>query len=310
MVNLLSETFKLKAVEFFEYKLSFLAAMLKGISQIFLQESALTGFLLIFGIFYDLKEMGIAAIVSVFTATLTAIVLKYDKENLNKGLYGFSATLLGVALTFYFESNIIIWIAIVVGSILATMLQNWFIKKNIIALTFPFVLITWIMVFAFHHIYPIADSSLLYAKGPPVHDYTDMIKGFGEAVFQSSTFSSTLFFIAIFVTSPIAALYGIAASVLGVVLSAQFSGSFEEVEIGLYSFNAVLCAIYFSGNSPKDGIWVFISVTISVFINVAMVEYDLLAFTFPFVAASFITVQLKNRITRYLEHAFSIDKHL
>ena len=306
MVNLFSKTFRLKAVEFFEYKMSFLAAMLRGISQIFLQESALTGFLLIFGIFYDLKEMGIAAIVSVFTATLTATVFKYDKENLKKGLYGFSATLLGVALTFYFEPHIIIWIAIVVGSILATMLQNWFIKRKIIALTFPFVLITWIMVFIFHNIYPIADSSLLFAKGQPVHDYTDMIKGFGEAVFQSSTFSSTLFFVAIFVTSPIAALYGIAASVLGVILSAQFSGSFEEVEVGLYSFNAVLCAIYFSGNSPKDGIWVLISVAIAVFINVAMVEYDLLAFTFPFVAASFITVKLKNWIIRYFKHSSSL----
>lgn len=309
MQNILDEAFKRKALDFFESKLSFLAAMLRGISQIFLQESALTGFLLIFGIFYDLKEMGIAAIVSVFTATLTAKVLKYDKENLRKGLYGFSATLLGVALTFYFEPHFIIWSAIIVGSILATILQNWFIKKKIIALTFPFVLLAWIFVFIFHNVYPIPDSALLYAKGAPIHDYTDMIKGFGEVVFQSSTFSSTLFFIAIFITSPLAALYGIAASVLGVVLSAQFSASIEDVEIGLYSFNAVLSAIYFSGDKPKDGIWVFIAVSIAVMINVVMVEYDLLAFTFPFVAACFLTQQLKIRINNYLEHASIFKKH-
>lgn len=283
--------------------------MLRGVSQIFLQDSALTGFLLIFGIFYDLMEMGIAAIAAVFIATLTAKLLKYDKGNLKKGYYGFSATLLGVSLTFYFEPNIIIWSAIIIGSILATILQNWFINKKIIALTFPFVLLAWIFVFIFHNVYPIPGSALLYAKEAPIHDYTDMIKGFGEVAFQSSTFSSTLFFIAIFIKSPLAALYGIAASVLGVILSAQFTDSLEDVEIGLYSFNAVLCAIYFSGDKPKDGIWVFISVSIAVMINVVMVEYDLLAFTFPFVAACNITQQLKNHINHFLEHEFPFKKH-
>lgn len=309
MLNILNETVIPKTRELLKYKLSFLSAMFKGIAQIFLQDSAMTGFLLIFGIFYDLKEMGIAAIVAVFTATLTATVLKYDKENIQKGLYGFSATLLGVALTFYFEPHVVIWAAIVIGSILATMLQHWFIKREIIALTFPFVLIAWILIFIFHNLYPIPGSSLLYAKGAPVHDYTDMIKGFGEAVFQSSTFSSTLFFIAIFINSPIAALYGIAASVLGVILSAQFPVSLEEVEIGLYSFNAVLSAIYFSGDKPKDGIWVFIAVSIAVIINVVMVEYDLLAFTFPFVAACFITQQLKTSINHYLANASPFNKN-
>lgn len=289
--------------------MNFILAMLKGISQIFLQESAITGFLLIFGIIYDLREMGIAAIVAVFTATATAKILKFDKGNLQKGLYGFSATLIGVAMTYYFESNAIVWAAIIIGSILATIMQNWFIMKKIPALTFPFVFITWILVFFFHHIYLIPDSPLLHAKGPPVHDYTDMIKGFGEAVFQSSVFSSTIFFIAIFINSPIAALYGLGASVLGVILSAQFSTSIEEVEIGLYSFNAVLCAIYFSGDKPKDGIWVLIAVTLSVLINVTMVEFNLLTFTFPFVVATFITIQLKTRINGYLEHKFALNKY-
>ena len=79
-------------------KFPFVIILLRGLGQIMLQENAATGVLFLIGIFYGSTTMGIAAILSVCCGTLTAKILGYDKSEIEKGLYGFSAALVGVAL--------------------------------------------------------------------------------------------------------------------------------------------------------------------------------------------------------------------
>ena len=113
-----------------EQKFPFIMILLRGLGQIMLQENAATGVLFLIGIFYGSPTMGFAAILSVCCGTLTAKFLGYDKSEIEKGLYGFSAALVGVALTLYFEAVFIIWLAIILGSIAATVLQHFFIIKK------------------------------------------------------------------------------------------------------------------------------------------------------------------------------------
>lgn len=105
-------------------------SLLNGIGQIMLQNNPWTGLLFLAGIFCGSVPMGIAAIVSVGIGTSTAWLLQYDRDEIHEGLYGFSATLVGVALLCFFQSTIIIWAAVVVGSILATLIQHLFIQKK------------------------------------------------------------------------------------------------------------------------------------------------------------------------------------
>ena len=117
--------------------------------QIMLQENAVTGLLFLIGLFYGSISMGIAAILSVCCGTITARILGYDKTEIEKGLYGFSAALVGVALILYFEPAFIVWLSIIIGSILATIIQHLFIIKKIPVFTLPFVLVTWAIIFLF-----------------------------------------------------------------------------------------------------------------------------------------------------------------
>src|SRR6478736_2521344 len=126
---------------------------LKGVGQIMLQNNQWTGLLFLAGIFYDSIIMGVAAVLAVVTGTLTAKILKYDSDEINMGLYGFSATLVGVALTFYFKATPAIWITIVIGSALATIIQHFFIAKKIPVFTFPFIVITWICLYLLNTIF-------------------------------------------------------------------------------------------------------------------------------------------------------------
>jgi urea transporter len=89
---------------------SFVRQVLRGLGQIMLQENALTGLLFLLGIFYGSVFMGLGALVATACGTMTAYLFHFDKAETEKGLYGFSAALVGVALTLFLKSILFCWI--------------------------------------------------------------------------------------------------------------------------------------------------------------------------------------------------------
>lgn len=98
------------------------STILKGLGQIMLQENALTGLLFLIGIFYGSFLMGIAALLATLCGTATALLLKYEVSEIEKGIYGFSAALVGVAVMLFFKPLFLSWVFLVIGSVLATIL--------------------------------------------------------------------------------------------------------------------------------------------------------------------------------------------
>lgn len=285
--------------EFFK-KLPFLDHILKGIGQIMLQENRWTGLLFLIGIFMGSWQCGVAVLLSTAAGTFTAMKLKYDQSEINAGLYGFSAALVGVALAFLFDTTLLIWGLIILGGALAAIIQHFFIQKKIPVFTFPFIIITWVLVFTLHHFTHIPPSAMLSAEVVPSQydDFLTCTNGFGEVIFQGGVLSGVIFFVAVFISSPIAALYGLAASILGAGLS-QFNGEpIKEIHMGLFGFNAVLSAIVFSGVKKTDGLWVLIAVLLTIAIDDLLIDNHCLdavggVFTFPFVAGTWITLLIQ-----------------
>lgn len=284
-----------------ELRIPFAYTVSRGIGQIMLQGNAATGLLFLIGIFYGSVSMGIAAILSACCGTLTAKILAYDKSETEKGLYGFSAALVGVALTLYFEPVFIVWLSIIIGSVLATVLQHWFIIKKIPVFTLPFVLVTWAIIYFFQDLYPIAPATALSPITPASLDFTFALRGFGQVILQGSIFAGIAFFVGVYLSSPISALYGIVGAVLAAMLAFWLSAPVAAIGMGLFSYNAVLCAIVFAGDKAKDGFWVLVSVVLSVFISLMMFRYGLTQLTFPFVAATCISLSLKKAAFLVLE---------
>ncbi|HCN51858.1 MAG TPA: urea transporter [Chryseobacterium sp.] len=285
--------------EFFK-KLPFLDHILKGIGQIMLQENRWTGLLFLIGIFMGSWQCGVAVLISTAAGTFTAMKFKYNQSEIDAGLYGFSAALVGVALAFLFDTTILIWVLIILGGALAAVIQHFFIQKKIPVFTFPFIVITWILVFALHHFTHIPPSAMLSAEVIPTK-YDDLLtctNGFGEVIFQGGVLSGIIFFLAVFISSPVAALYGLAASILGAGLSQWNGEPVKEIHMGLFGFNAVLSAIVFSGVKKTDGLWVLIAVLITIAIDDLLIDNHCLdavggVFTFPFVAGTWITLLIQ-----------------
>lgn len=295
-------------MEILEKRLPFISEVLKGVGQIMLQDNLWTGLLFLVGIFYDDYKMGIAAILAAAVGTLTARVLKYDQQEIAMGLYGFSATLVGVALTFMFHADPLVWGAIIVGAALATILQHLAIKNGIPVFTLPFIVVTWVLVFVLHNFTmippaePLVDTMMLSEE---INDFTASTNGFGEVIFQGSFVAGVIFFIAVFLGNPVAALYGLAGSLFGAWIALFFAEPLQQVHMGLFSFNAVLCSIAFAGTKRKDGILVMVSSLFAVLIDIYMLKMDwhILAkaggvLTFPFVAGTWLTLPIKKVLYR------------
>lgn len=286
--------------KFFE-KIPFVDNILKGIGQIMLQENRYTGILFLIGIFMGSWQSGIAVLLSTTVGTYTAIKLNYDKSEINAGLYGFSAALVGVALSFIFQTTLLIWVLIVLGGALATVVQHFFIQKKIPVFTFPFIIIIWCCVFVLHRFTNIPPSELITAKATYTNDdFLTSTNGFGEVIFQGGALSGIIFFFAVFINSPAAALYGLVGSLLGAYISHLDGEPIDKIHMGLFGFNAVLSAIAFSGFKKIDGFWVLLAVVFTVFIDDFLINNNLLSavggvLTFPFVLGTW-TVLLIQKI--------------
>lgn len=291
-----------------EALLLFIKQVLRSFSQIMLQNNLLTGFLFLAGILIGFIPMGIGALFATAIGTLTAAALRYPKEEINQGLYGFSAALVGVALLVFFESTPITFLFIAIGSAFASVLQHFFIRKKLPIFTLPFVLVTWLAVYLIKTFFP--ELQLLPKISDPssILDFTYALKGFGQVIFQEHILSGIFFFIAVAIASPVAALFGLAGAILAALLAMLFGIPLDNINAGLSSYNAVLCAIVFAELKFKNGLWVFLSVFLAALVSLWMTSYALLQLTFPFVAASFITVILKGFFDKKNKKSLSMEK--
>lgn len=176
-----------------EKQLSFIITLLKGVGQIMLQESIFTGLLFLVGIFYGSLHMGFAALLAVFVGNTTAKLLGFNKTETAQGIYGFSPALVGVALLFYFESNLIVWLAVIIGSVLAAVVQHCFSVKKIPVFTFPFILVTWILIYILKNNLGVSASEYLNNDTVLAQDFAFALRGYGQVIFQGSAFAGAAF---------------------------------------------------------------------------------------------------------------------
>lgn len=278
----------------------FIGQLLKGFSQIMLQDNSLTGFFIIIGIFIGNLQCGMAAVLAATAGTLWAHLSKYDQTEINSGLYGFSPALTGVVMIAFFSSTLLTWCLVIAGGVAAAWIQHIFIFRKIPAYTFPFVVVAWTFIIS------VRNLSLIPASEVPETHFgiqrywfiSSIVRGYGQVIFQGSIISGVLFFIAVLTSDMRAALNGLAASLAGVVLSLLNFQPIDQLQAGLFGFNAVLTAIALSMDKKMEGTWIMFGVAITVIIHNLLIDYHLLdavggVLTFPFVIATWITTAIR-----------------
>jgi urea transporter len=295
--------------------------LLRGVGQVMFQNNPLTGLLFLVGIFVNSFKLGGAGLLGLAASTLAAHLLGTDRTLIRAGLFGFNGVLVGIALAFFFEFDFLLAVYIVLGAAVSTIVMmtliNLLTPWDMPALTAPFVLTAWLLLFAVYQFDFLQPTELIapLAPEPGAAVQTDLrelatgaggltlanlahgfFRGVGEVMFQDNLLTGVIFLVAILVNSRISAAFAAVGSAVALLTALALGADGFSIYHGLYGFNAVLCAIALGGLffvlTWKSALYALLAVVFSVVafaaIAVLLSPIGMPALTAPFVLTTWL----------------------
>ncbi len=257
-----------------------------------LQKNLITGFCFLLGIALNSWVFALAALASVALSNLMIWPFKEFRKDMEDGLWGFNACLIGIALVVFFEWSFELWLfaalALAIGNVLMWILQ----RLRIPPLTFPFVLTTWLSLYLFPSLGLETASTAIVNETTQLPLLTSLFKGIAQVFLQDNIWTGSLFLLGLAIQSRKVALYTLLASSFGVGIGYLLSLPMNWVNTGALGFSAVLTAILFSSSTYK---WyeALASTLLTIAISIAFLRLDGIMLTAPFVFASWFVIGTK-----------------
>jgi urea transporter len=269
-----------------------------GFAQVMLQPSHLVGLAFIAGTLWNSWIIAAFGMIGCIAGIATAFALRYPDEERREGLYGFNGTLVGLGCSYFFQPSWPLLALVAVGGGVSSVLMHAMLRHDLKPFTFPFVVNTW-MIFA---ILAITDWAVPVTAALPTTErflvLEALSRGAGQVLFQEAVLTGLLFVAAIAIRDWIQGLYAALATGAGLAAGYAFGLPIDAVNLGLFGYNGVLCAILFAG----PGVGSFVSAVAATALSILIVRLfhiaGLPAFTFPFVLSSWIVLWLHARFSR------------
>lgn len=283
----------------------------RGIGQVFFQENAITGILFAVGIALSAPIMAMGGIVGSAIGCGVAWCLKYDKSEVDAGIYGFNATLVGVATFFFFQLGAIS-IALMIGGCIAATLLTRAMRGYLPFPTYttPFIVATWCLIYLGQSLQLAPSSPSEYPHLVPTiasgFFVESVAHGVGQVMFQASLWTGLLFLIGIALNDRQHAAWVLIGSVLGMIVASYHidagmraldpeklivRNQFENIQLGLYGYNATLAAValfLWRRSLLLSVVGIILTVPLTEFVPMLGIS----ALTAPFVLATWIVMIL------------------
>ena len=304
--------------------LRFVDINLRGVGQVMFQDNPLSGALFLTAIAWGsyaagVPQVAIAGVVAVIVATLTAQWLRVDDESLNAGLYGFNGILVGLALATFLASGPLLWVYVILGAAVSVVVM--LATTNVVkpwggALTFPFVLTTWLLLLATYGFSGLAGRALPsgnvvtafqpYQASPL--QLIDLVQGVFQSISQvflkASSIAALLLLAGLAVNSLAAASFALAGSILAVLTAHLFGAESDLITGGLLGFSPVLTAIalgtVFYHPSWRVAAYTALATVFTVIaqsaLNVALTPFAIPTLTAPFVLVTWLFLLPRQRL--------------
>ncbi|PIW69017.1 MAG: hypothetical protein COW08_09455, partial [Ignavibacteriales bacterium CG12_big_fil_rev_8_21_14_0_65_30_8] len=225
-------------------------------SQIFFCNRRWFGYLALLSTFI-IPEMGALGLLGVIISNSLALYLKFDKEKIRDGFYGFNGILFGVAASYYFQltpfvvSLVVIFLIIIF--FISAVLENYlYISFNLPGLSLPFILtlyIFFIFITNFNVIYYKDLNFIDYSFTANLPDYIQYyFKSFSLILFQSSTLTGIILVIGILLFSRVMFINSIIAFAINYIFVSLIFSTPSENLIILTSFNTILTSFALGGS--------------------------------------------------------------
>lgn len=270
---------------------TWMMSCLRSVGQVFFQESALAGLVMLIGIGLNSLEMLGLCVVATVAAVAFAHLMKYPPAHVSQGLYGFNGALVGLAVGLYFEVSLVSILLMLIGVLISTLLTHLFMTRGGgRGYTFPFVLTVWglLLIARACGVSPPISSEDVY-----VSEDLDLLPSlsfsFGQVMFQGKVWlTGILFFIALLVHSRQGAVMALLGAILALGTSLGLGLDVAAINSGLYGYNAILSAMALGDLSPRGIGRATIGVLISIFLQYLGLRLGYTTLTAPFVFSVWI----------------------
>ena len=271
----------------------------RGIGQVMFQNNALSGLLMLIGIFLNSWQMGISAVSGNIISTLTAHFSGYGRDDIKNGLYGFNGTLVGIATGIFIELSLASLLLMAVASCISTWIVRLFsFQRSLPGFTAPFILSVWILLEFCTWIVPdmllVSDTVTDTTQGI---DYFQALGfGTGQVMFQGNIWTGLLFLVGVLVNSRAAAFYTVIGVLLPIPLAILLGIDAETLNMGLMGYNGVLCAIALGDRTLKSLVWASCSVLLSVVLQIIGMNLEITTLTAPFVVSVWVIMGIQKLV--------------
>lgn len=284
-------------------------ATCNGVSQVLFIENTITGILILVAITISSPLLGMVALLSSLFGTLIGLAGKADLQLIQQGLLGYSPVLTGMALTLFLTGPYH-WIIALVGAVITAFfsatVMHFMRRTEIPVLTFPFIIVSWVVLLASYHLDIFQLSSDLVPQdlarwnlhiGGKVNGVQAMLNGLGQIFFLQNLISGILLYIGLFWAGWRFGVYAIVGNILAVLTAFVLLAEHTMIHAGLYGYNAILTflavSVVFKDATNRLAIVTGIigaclSVPMTGAVTTLLMPYGLPAFTMPFVLCTWL----------------------
>jgi urea transporter len=304
----------------------FIDIALRGAGQVMFQNNPLTGLLFIIGITWgavaaDMPQVAIGSVLGLIVATGMAWLLRVDADSRGMGLYGFNGILVGAALPTFLDVEPMLWAYVIVGAAVSTVamlaIANVMKTWEVPALTFPFVLTTWLLLLAAYAF----SSTPIASMGPPavpaeitpgaaaatidVQMLADSFFGGISQVFLiDNVITGLIFIVALAVSSVWSAVFGMVGAGVSLLVALALGADAGNISAGLFGFSAVLTGIALGSVFYQPGLRVFLYALLGIIFTVvaqgaldtALTPIGIPTLTAPFVIVTWLFLLPKENL--------------
>lgn len=127
-------------------------AVFSGVAEIFVAADWWTGLIILFGIFLCSPISSFNCFLGSTVGTLFAVMVGVTRPRLDLGLYGYNSALLGISCGGFFllaqgwRCGVLTFSFMIFCVVVFSAFSNFFAPMGIVALTFPFTVLTWIAI--------------------------------------------------------------------------------------------------------------------------------------------------------------------
>lgn len=280
------------------------ASCLRGISQIFLAENALSGLLILAAMTLVSPQLAAGAVLGVAVETLTASVLRF--EGVSRGLHGYNGALVGAAVAASGAPVVPAVTFTIVGALATIPLQAALVRIEALpVLTAPFCCVAGLLLGPLHGTWVSVEPVLSPEPLTPTQWVTGLgsgiLRGFSEVVLADGLLAGVLIIAGLAVASRSICGFAILGSIFGLGASALLYPDVQALSTGLLIYPSILVAVaigavfWASKSLPLRVCGCLAGVVLAVVVQAGMSYVPVPVYTWPFVLSVWIILLLSRR---------------